>query len=142
MSYQILFNFSVQAAPEHVFKSVSDPSELEKWWPLRCTGQPKLGAEYNFFFEEPYDWYGQVAECEPGKSFRIRMTKSDPDWDSTTFGWDLKQSTKGTEVNFSHVGWTQQNRHYAHTAWSWAGLMRGLKRYLETGEVTPFDQRN
>lgn len=70
------------------------------------------------------------------------MTKSDKDWNPTTFGFDLESSDKGTMVNFSHINWPEQNHHFKHSSFCWAILLNGLKNYLEKGVIIPFEERN
>ena len=95
--------------PEKVFEAVSKPEQLVNWWPKSCSGSPVLGSEYNFYFGPEYDWYGKVSQLEPGRFFQIKMTKSDPDWDPTSFAFDIWEANGNTLLRFSHTGWPQCN---------------------------------
>ncbi|MEQ9305500.1 MAG: SRPBCC domain-containing protein [Marinoscillum sp.] len=141
MSHTIYHNFVIEKTPAEVFDAVSSPDLLINWWPLSCSGSPEIGTVYNFFFGEPYDWYGKVVASTPGESFHIKMTKADPDWDPTTFGFDLTPRDKGTNVAFWHKDWPTDNDHYKHSSFCWALLLHGLKEYLEKGKVIPFEER-
>jgi hypothetical protein len=70
------------------------------------------------------------------------MTKSDPDWDATTFGFDLEEVDKGTLLKFSHQNWRELNHNFKHSSFCWAMLLNGLKNYIEKGIVIPFEKRN
>lgn len=140
-NYCIYHNVSINASEEKVFKAVSDPKELEKWWPKKCTGIPKLGATYNFYFGELYNWYGQVVACKENESFYVKMTKSDDDWNPTTFGFDLETKGNKTYLQFFHKDWSEINTHFKHSSFCWAMLLNGLKNYLEKGIIIPFNQR-
>jgi uncharacterized protein YndB with AHSA1/START domain len=137
----IYHNFIIEAAPEKVFKAVTDPRLFENWWPLRCTGTPAMGEEYNFVFEEPYNWVAAISKFELNRSVYYKMTKSDPDWDPTTFGFELKEHEKGTYLAFFHKDWPQANDHMKYSSFCWAMLLNGLKNYLENGQIIPFEQR-
>lgn len=69
------------------------------------------------------------------------MTKSDDDWNSTSFGFDLSPLDKAVQVNFWHKGWQEQNEHYKITSYCWAILLKGLKDYVEYGIIVPFEKR-
>lgn len=138
----ILLDVYIDVKPQEVFEAISEPDLLMNWWPLTCDGKPELGAEYNFFFENPYDWYGKVSEIKRNEAFYIRMTKSDEDWDTTTFGFELRARNEGTLVQFSHRNWLKNNHHFRHSAYCWAILLKGLKNYLEKGVIVPFNDRS
>jgi len=139
--YNIYHDLMVKASKKEVFEAVTLPIHLIKWWPLKCTGKPEVGAEYNFYFSPEYDWYGKVITCEPGKAFHIKMTKSDPDWEPTSFGFDLEVITDGVQLKFWHTGWPECNHHYRRSSFCWAILLSGLKNYIEKGTIIPFDER-
>ena len=140
--YNIHHDLFINKSPSSIFDAISQPSHLENWWPLKCSGKPEVGATYNFFFEEPYDWFGEVVKCEKNISFHIKMTQSDADWDPTTFGFDLEKMENGTMVHFWHKGWPECNHHFKRSSYCWAILLRGLKNYLEKGVILPFEERS
>ncbi|MFT7899209.1 SRPBCC domain-containing protein [Tenacibaculum ascidiaceicola] len=141
--FTVYHNFPINELSNKVYKAITNPDDLVYWWPLKCSGVPKLGAEYNFFFGEPYNWYGEVIKCEKNTSFYIKMTKSDEDWNPTTFGFDLFEKDEGvTWVHFFHKGWTEQSNHFKHSSYCWALLLNGLKNYVEKGIIIPFEERN
>ena len=140
-THTIYHQLRINAKIEDVFNAVSAPEHLINWWPLKCYGTAQKGAEYNFFFGEPYDWYGLVTECLPNKSFHITMSKSDPDWDGTTFGFDLIEMGDQTLVDFSHANWPMSNDHFKKSSFCWALLLNGLKDYVENDVIIPFEDR-
>ncbi|WP_440120615.1 SRPBCC family protein [Tenacibaculum sp. Ill] len=141
--FTVYHNFPIKELSNKVFKAITNPGDLVHWWPLKCSGVPELGAEYNFFFGEPYNWYGEVVKYKKNESFYIKMTKSDEDWNPTTFGFDLFEKDEGvTWVHFFHKGWVEQNNHFKHSSYCWALLLNGLKSYVEKGIIIPFEERN
>ncbi|MET2985145.1 SRPBCC family protein [Aureibaculum conchae] len=141
-SYGIYHDLTIKTPIEKVFEAVSEPEHLINWWPLKCQGIPEIGNECNFYFTSEYDWYGKVSKLIPNKSFHIEMTKSDSDWNSTTFGFDLKEKNDKTLLSFSHTGWQECNSHFRISSFCWAMLLNGLKDYLEKGIILPFEERS
>lgn len=141
-NFSIYHDLTINSSPKKVFEAVSYPRHLQNWWPLTCTGTPALGEEYNFYFTPEYNWYGKVSQLKESKSFFIKMTKSEPDWDLTSFGFELKESKNGTLVMFSHKGWPECNSHFRVSSYCWALLLKGLKDYTEKGIIIPFEKRS
>ena len=138
--YNIYHDLLIKASKQSVFEAISSPEHLINWWPLKCTGTPTRGAEYNFYFGPQYDWYAEVSKSGPD-SFYLNMTRSDADWDSTSFGFDLRETVNGVEVSFWHKGWPECNQHFKISSYCWAILLKGLKDYLEKGIIVPFEER-
>jgi len=140
--FTIYNNLTIHAPVERVFEAISEPRHLINWWPQRCTGNPELGGAYNFYFTPEYDWYGEVSQIEKPHSFYIKMTQADIDWDPTTFGFDLEEENSKTQVRFSHYNWPNCNDHFKIASYCWAVLLKGLKDYLERGDIVPFEKRS
>lgn len=141
MTCSIHHDLVIEAPLPKIFQAITEPEHLIRWWPLKCQGIPKENEVYNFFFSSEYNWYGKVIKLENYKSFYIKMTKSDEDWDPTTFGFDLDQKKDSVLVKFWHVGWPECNENYRRSSFCWAMLLNGLKNYLEKGIVVPFKER-
>ena len=141
MPYSIHHDLEIKESAGKVFQAVSEPKHLVNWWPLKCSGTPKENEEYNFFFTPEYDWYGGVLKYEKNTSFHIKMTKSEADWNPTSFGFDLEQKNDTTLVKFWHIGWPECNAHFRRSSFCWAMLLNGLKNYVEKGIIIPFEER-
>ena len=140
-SFAIYHDLMIIASLEQVFEAVTEPEHLVNWWPLKCSGRPEMGAEYNFYFTPEYDWLGRVIEYSQNRSFHIKMTKSDADWDPTSFGFDLEAIDENVQLNFWHVGWPECNADFKRSSFCWAMLLNGLKNYLEKEVIVPFEER-
>ena len=105
MSNNIFHNFIINTSVKEVFNEVSLLKHLDNWWTLKSSGTPELGAEYNLNFTDTYNWFCKVSKVKRAESFHLKMTKSDKDWNATTFGFDLEEKENGTLVKFSHVNW-------------------------------------
>lgn len=142
MGYHIYHNFEISSDINRVYNAVSSPKELVNWWPLQCSGTPIEGEVYNFNFTDKYDWYAKVSSCQKEHHIYYKMTKSDPDWDPTTFGFDLLKIPKGVLVKFWHKNWPLDNDHFKKSSFCWALLLNGLKNYVEKGVIIPFKERS
>ncbi|MCK0110155.1 SRPBCC domain-containing protein [Flavobacteriaceae bacterium S0825] len=142
MSFNIYHNLVINTSPKEVFDAVTLPKHLDNWWTLKSSGKPELHAEYNLNFTDEYDWYCKVSQVKPNESFHLKMTKSDDDWNPTTFGFDLVDTKNGTLLKFSHVNWLKENNEFKNSSFCWAMLLNDLKNYLEEGKIVPFDERN
>jgi uncharacterized protein YndB with AHSA1/START domain len=141
MSFAIYHDLLINSNIKNVFKAISGPKHLINWWPKKCEGIAKLNEEYNFYFTAEYDWYGKVIKLEENKAFHIQMTKSDADWNSTTFGFELEGNENAVQIKFWHINWPVCNAHYRRSSYCWAILLQGLKNYVEKGIIVPFDER-
>lgn len=140
--FTIFHDLVIDSTKEKIFNAISEPEHLVNWWPLKCTGKPEVGEEYNLYFGEPYNWYGSVIAADFPDTFHIKMTLSDPDWDPTSFGFDLESNKDGILVHFWHKNWPACNAHFKTASYCWAILLSGLKNYVEKGEIIPFEKRN
>ena len=139
--YSIYHNLLIKAGIEEIFAAITTPKHLNNWWPLKSSGKPELNTEYNFNFTDAYNWYGVVSRVEINKSFFIKMTDSDADWNPTTFGFELEESEAGVSLKFSHEGWPECNTEFKQSSFCWAILLNGLKNYVEKGIIVPFEER-
>jgi hypothetical protein len=107
-----------------------------------CSGQPRDGAVYSLGFGPGYDWRAKVTRCLPGSVFELEITDGDPDWTGTRLGCQLNSKDAATtSVRFYHTGWPAQNEHWRVSCYCWAMYLRLLRRYVESGEVVPYESR-
>ena len=139
----ILHDFPIQSPIQRVFEILVSPEGLDAWWTRESGGTPALGAEYRFWFGPEYDWRGVVSAFERPARIEWRMTVADADWLGTRVGFRLSPGAEAgtTQVEFRHLGWPERNAHYRISCFCWAMYLRLLRRYLERGEVVPYDNR-
>ncbi len=133
--------FTVKTSPEEIFQAVSTPAGLDTWWTLTSSGEPAQGAEYELGFGPGYDWRAVVSRYVPGSEIEFEMTSAQEDWQATRVGFLLEGKEGVTEVRFHHLGWPRANAHYESSCYCWAMYLRLLKRYVEHGEVVPYEGR-
>ena len=122
-TYSIYHDVFIKSDSKTLFNAITLPNHLNNWWPLKSFGKPELNSDYNFYFTPEYDWYGKVIKCEFCKSFHIKMTESDTDWNPTTFGFDLEELENGIQLHFFHINWQECNHHFKRSSFCWAILL-------------------
>ena len=137
----IYHDFPINAPALRVFWAISTPEGLDHWWTKRSTGLPAEGAEYELWFGPQYDWRARVAKCISPEAFELEMIRTDEDWLGTRVGFYLTPQDSSTSVRFYHTGWPQFNEHFRTSSYCWAMYLRILKRYLEYGELVPYENR-
>lgn len=100
---KIYHNLVVEASPKLVFEAVSQQEHLDNWWALKSSGKPELNSEYNLNFTDDYNWFCKVSKVILNESFYLKMTKSDADWNPTTFSFELEEKNGNTYLRFSHL---------------------------------------
>ena len=137
----IRHDFLIHAPRSAVFRALSSPDGLDVWWTKRSSGEPVVGSTYQLWFGPEHDWRAVVRRCVPDVAFELELTSADADWVGTRVGFQLDQDGSTTYVRFDHAGWPGANGHYHTSNYCWAMYLRLLKRYVEHGEVVPYEDR-
>ncbi|HET7003488.1 MAG TPA: SRPBCC domain-containing protein [Puia sp.] len=137
----IFHNFPIEAPAEKVFEIISLSEGLDKWWTKSSEANPSPGGIYTLDFGPGYIWKAIVTEYVKGSLFELKMTEADDDWLGTKVGFDVRNHQSRTGVNFYHTGWPQENEHFKISSYCWAMYLRILKRYIEYGEMVPYEKR-
>ena len=139
--FNILHDIEINTTKDKVFEYISNPFHLNNWWTKSSEGKADLGERYRFYFTPEYDWFAEVSKINSPEQIEFKMTKSDEDWDPTSFGFHLSDTINGTLLSFYHNNWQSQNHHYRRTNCCWALLLKGLKDYCEQEIIVPFEKR-
>jgi uncharacterized protein YndB with AHSA1/START domain len=138
MTRTIEHTVTVDAAPEEVFRALTDASELERWFPSSVESDARLGGAYRYSFEFPEDasrnhtYAGTYTAFDPPRRVAYDWQTNDG---PTSVEFRVAPSRGGSEVSLSHTGWD------AHTdegvdefRQGWGGFLGNLKSVLEGGE--------
>jgi uncharacterized protein YndB with AHSA1/START domain len=137
----IFQDFPAKASPAHVYQAVSTPQGLDSWWTKTSAGNALEGAQYELGFGPEYDWRAVVTRCVEESEFELQMVLADADWMGTRVGFRLANEGETTSVRFYHTGWPSLNDHYRISCHCWALYLRLLRRYVEHGELVPYETR-
>ncbi len=138
---EITHDLPIAASRAAVYAAVTSPSCLDAWWTLHCEGIPVVGTPYLLYFGEGYDWRGRVVRAEADQEFAIEITVASGDWVGTTVSFRLEQGEGMTWLRFRHAGWADASDHFRITSYCWALYLRLLRRWVERGEVVPYEHR-
>ena len=136
----IIHILQIKASPEGVFKILSTPEGLNRWWTKNCQGRPELGSIYQLDFGSVV-WQCQVTDLLVNQELEFTMSQSDEDWLDTQIRFELEQTTKGTRLKFMHLGWAIANDHFHASNHCWGLYLRILRRFLEFGEEVNYENR-
>lgn len=137
----ILHHFPINGSARNVFDAITTPQGLDSWWTNECEATPGAGAQYKLDFGSGYEWSATVSLWSPVSKFELKLTEADTDWLGTRVGFQLSETGGVTAVRFHHLDWAQAKEHYQTSCFCWAMYLRLLKRYVEFGEVVPYEHR-
>ena len=83
---------------DRVWEAVTDPAELEQWFPAAVAYEPRVGAPMQFDFggEHGLDvWPGEVLEWDPPHGFAFL-------WGQDELRFELSDHGDGTRLVFTH----------------------------------------
>jgi len=134
-----------KAPPEKVFRSLTQPSLLRKWFVASAKLSPRTGGNYTF------NWGGEMAQS--GKILGYVRDKSlSLSWPQVQRGkslgmtratFRLKPKDNGTILDVNHTGFKSGalwNENYAAVCSGWAYFMMNLRSVLEGGRDLRSDQ--
>lgn len=131
---------TIAAAPERVFRAVTDAEALEQWMATNVESDARTGGRfrYEFEFEDPAQNNTQEGEyqvVEVGR--RVVLPWVFPfSPKRTTVEYALTSEGNGTRVDFTHAGFEDGepwDGAYQSFTGGWTMFLEGLKRYAETG---------
>lgn len=142
-NFHIFHLLAINANKEVIFDAISTPKGLNDWWTLKSSGIPKLNEVYNLNFTDEYNWYATISKLEKNKIIEFSIIDAKEEWLSTTFGFYLEEKNANViHLHFYHKNWKSISIEFKTANYCWGQLLSQLKKYLETGEITPFEKRN
>ncbi len=139
----IVLELTIAAAPDKVFKALTEQQGLEAWWTTHMVAEPKVGSALEAFLKG-----GQTG----GQSvIKMEMRTLEPDckvvwgvlervagWGGSQFTWDLSPVENGTKVLFGYRDFpASADGNLPWLTYGWAVNLTSLKDYLEKGKGNP-----
>jgi uncharacterized protein YndB with AHSA1/START domain len=135
----IVKEITIAAAPQRVFKALTQPNEIGGWWTNDLNAAPEAGTLAEFRFGEWGDFVlrFEVAELDRDEKVHWISRRGPPHWAGTSVTWHLTPVQNGTRVVFTHDGFAQADEVFEQTRGNWDYFLDSLKSYVETGKGTP-----
>lgn len=123
----------LNAPPERVFRALTEPAELVRWFGDAAELDPRPGGALRFAWEEYGDQHGRVLEVDPPRRFVFAWDEG-PELGETTIAIDLIPDGGGTRLRLVHTGFGvggDWDRVYADTGGGWIEELEHLRRWLD-----------
>ena len=128
----------IDTSPEVVFKAITDPNELTRWFPDQAVLDLKVGGKMKFSFFKTDSEYrqmdyfpeGAITEFIPNKKLSYSWQEPNiPDFPMTVVTWELEKiEDDKTRLNLSHTGFKAGEMAKKHNE-GWSHFLDNLTKY-------------
>jgi uncharacterized protein YndB with AHSA1/START domain len=140
---EIVQEITIAASAERIFRALTDPSELLRWWAapgkfhaIEVETDPQPGGTWRMCVQGGCDpnvpltvVSGRYLEVAPPHRLAytwLRETESDPE---TTVRWDLEEHNGSTTVRVTHSGFPSERMRMRNNGWP--VIQDLLRQYLQ-----------
>jgi uncharacterized protein YndB with AHSA1/START domain len=123
-----------RASPATVFRALTDPSELARWFLKTARLPPRAGAEYEFVWQGGYRHRAKVIAFVPHRKLALGWPARRLGMTRVTF--TLSGEKGGARLTLRHTGFGATPawiRNYGGTNEGWAYFLMNLKSVLRNG---------
>jgi uncharacterized protein YndB with AHSA1/START domain len=130
--------YFVSVPPEKVFRALTQPSLLRKWFVASAKFSPRTGGNYTFNWGGEMSQSGKVLGYVRDKSLSLswpQVQRGKP-LGMTRATFKLKAKDNGTLLDVNHTGFkngTLWNENYSSVCSGWAYFLMNLKSVLQHG---------
>jgi uncharacterized protein YndB with AHSA1/START domain len=144
----IVSEIQIAAAPERVFKALTDAGELGRWFggsdcPEKAWHMDaRVGGKYGYTAEArssaangsgPVECHGEILECDPPRVLTYTWIAN---WhedraQQTVVRWELTPKQGGTHVRVTHSGLATLPVARKDYSGGWPGVVEKLKQFVE-----------
>jgi len=134
----ILHAVGIGAAPEDVYKALTEESEVRAWWSEHSDFEPTVGSLASVsFYNNMVTFKLRVTELAPAQKVVWSVEGGPPDWANTTITWTLAAENGQAMLHFAHRSFASTEGNFAGVNYNWGWYITSLKFYLEKGEGMP-----
>lgn len=126
--------YHLPAPPTTVFRALTEPSELRRWFLKDAELPPRAGATYRFVWREGYRHRAKVIAFEPDRKLVLEWPAKG--LGKTEVSFALAPRKGGTRLVLRHTGFGRSPgwiANYGGTCEGWAYFLTNLKSVLRTG---------
>jgi uncharacterized protein YndB with AHSA1/START domain len=128
----------IKAPADKVYNAVTEQKGIASWWVSDAAAKPEIGAVIEFNVGKPYHTQIKVTNLIENKLVSWECIGGDKEWVGTKMQFELSENDKGgTNLTFKHTGWAAQSFLFGLCSFHWAGYMKSLRDYCETGKGIP-----
>jgi uncharacterized protein YndB with AHSA1/START domain len=126
--------YFLEAPPETVFRALTDPKILVKWFLSKAKLAQRKGGGYTFDWIGGYHMTGKVKQFEPNKavSFSWIDKLKNGEVARTTASFVMAKKRNGTMLKLRHTGF-KDPEHFADCSSRWAYYLTNMKSVLDHG---------
>jgi hypothetical protein len=136
-------SFTVDQTPEEAFAAINN---VRGWWSQAIEGSTdKLGAEFNYHYQDLHRCTFNITEFVPGKKVvwhvldnYFNFIKDKNEWIGTDVVFEIARKGDKTEVLFTHVGLVPAYECYDVCSNAWGSyITSSLRNLMTTGKGQP-----
>jgi uncharacterized protein YndB with AHSA1/START domain len=133
-SFVVEQSYYFDAPVEKVFRALTDPKMLVKWFLSKAKVVPKKGGSYSFDWIGGYHMTGNVKQFETNKavSFSWSDKLKNGELAKTTASFKVVKKGHGTLLRLRHTGF-KDPEHFAECSSRWAYYLTNMKSVLDHG---------
>jgi hypothetical protein len=137
-------SFTVDQSPGDVFDAINN---IRGWWGEDVQGSnSSVGDEFTYRVQDVHYCRLKVTELVPAEKVTwlvlenyMTFVEDQTEWVGTTISFEIRQSSHGTEVRFSHLGLKSQFECFDVCSNAWGSLMGiSLPSLIRTGTGKPY----
>jgi len=130
--------YFIKAPPSKVFKAITEPRLLKRWFLVSAKFSPRKGGNYTFSWGGSMVQSGKVLSYARDKSLSLSwpQVQREKPLGMTRATFRLKPKENGTILDVTHTGFksgTLWTENYAAVCSGWAYFLMKLKSLLQHG---------
>jgi len=122
---------------QQLYNAVSSIGGLTNWWTKNISGESKVGSIIQFRFSKGGPDF-EVIDLNPLKKVEWKCVQGPKEWIDTHIEFNILKENEETVLLFKHCGWREEVEFMYHCSTQWGYFLIGLRKFLETGEGTPY----
>jgi uncharacterized protein YndB with AHSA1/START domain len=127
----------IKAPAEKVYSALTEQTGLASWWTNETTAKPEVGFVIVFKFGGAHFTSMKVTKLVQNKLVCWDCVEGDKEWVGTKIQFELDENNGTTNLTFTHTGWASETLFLGICSFHWAGYMKSLRDYCETGKGIP-----
>lgn len=124
---------------EDMFRAISTPAGLQKWWATSANGKVEEGETLNLIFNELTTLKFKYDLISPNEKLIITCFDSFKSWDNTQLVFEIEEKEDQIFLTQTHQNIPDNDiESLSYFSSKWTIYLLSLKQYLETGKGMPY----